>query len=85
MTSLRTALALTLFLAGTALAGDLTIQSRLPAGAIPAGTPINPYVVRDSAGRQVGTIRSRLPDVNPHDGILDPGTSLNPWVLHTDD
>lgn len=86
MTIVRSTL-FVLCLAGTAAAGDLTIQSRFPGGfeLMQPGSALNPYVVRDGYGRQVGTIHSRMPDLDPHDGLTDPGTSLNPWVLHTDE
>lgn len=76
---MRTLLGL-LLLVGTAGAGEYTVQPRytLPGSPQP-GTLLNPYVVRDSAGRQQGTITDRY---NGLQGAPDPGTLGNPWVTH---
>lgn len=85
---IRTALIVAALLTATpALAGDLTVRSRLipGPGLLQPGTMLNPYVIQDGSGRQVGTIRPRMMDLTPHDGFLDAGTPTNPWVLHTDE
>lgn len=69
-----------------ALAGDLTVRSRLfpGPGILQPGSSLNPYVIQEN-GRVVGTIRPRALDVDPDDGFMDPGTPMNPWVIDTDD
>jgi hypothetical protein len=47
----------------------------------PAGSTFNPYIVRDKSGRKVGEMKSHHYDLNPNDGISDPGTLSNPWVI----
>ena len=82
-------LAVVLF-ASVAMAGEYTIKTNIPDftpgdGFMDAGSPLNPYVVTDSYGREVGKIQSRSLDLDPYDNFMDPGSTSNPWILKTDD
>ena len=78
-----------LFSFSFALADEYTIETVLPDltqgdGYMEAGSPLNPYVIRNEYGEEVGTIRTQLPDFNPGDGYMEPGSPLNPYVIETD-
>ena len=47
----------------------------------PAGSTFNPYIVKDKSGRKVGEMKSHHYDLNPNDGIYDPGTFGNEWII----
>ena len=79
-----------LFFALPCLAGEITIQSQFPDpqpgdGIMDAGSPLNPYILRDDSGQEIGRMRSRFSDTDTSDGIFDPGSILNPWVIETQD
>ena len=72
------------------LADEYTIESALPDfqpgdGYMEAGSPLNPYIIRNEYGEEVGVIKTRLPDFTPGDGFMDPGGPLNPYVIETPD
>ena len=72
------------------MAGEITIQSQFPDpqpgdGIMDAGSPLNPYILRDDSGQEIGRMRSRYSDTDSSDGIFDPGSILNPWVIETQD
>ena len=73
-----------------ALADEYTIESALPDfqpgdGYMEAGSPLNPYIIRNEYGEEVGTISTHIPDFNPGDGYMEPGSPLNPFVIETGD
>lgn len=79
-----------LLIASSAYAEKYTIQSEIndlePGdGFMEAGTPSNPYVVKDSGGSQVETISTQMQDLVPGDGLFEAGSSMNPYVVETDD
>ena len=72
------------------LADEYTIESALPDfqpgdGYMEAGSPLNPYIIRNEYGEEVGTISTHIPDFNPGDGYMEPGSPLNPFVIETGD
>lgn len=50
-------------------------------GFMEEGSPSNPYVVRDSYGREVRTISTRTSDLNPGDGFMESGSRSNPYIF----
>ena len=86
MKNLTLAILATIFLAGTAWAGDYTIRPRAPDftpgdGFMDKGSYSNPYIIEDSHGREVGTIRPRCPDLIPGDGFMEEGSFANPYEI----
>ena len=72
-----------------ALADEYTIESQFPDfqpgdGYFEAGSPLNPFVIKNEYGEEVGTIKTRLPDFTPGDGFMEPGSQLNPFVIETE-
>ena len=73
----------------SALANEYTIESEIndfqPGdGYMEAGSPLNPYIIRNEYGEEVGTISSEINDFSPGDGYMEPGSPLNPYVIETD-
>lgn len=52
-------------------------------GFLDAGTPSNPYIIKDQYGREKGTIKPRYFDLIPGDGLMDAGTPANPYIIKT--
>ena len=53
-------------------------------GFMDAGSYLNPYIIEDQSGREIGQIRSQFPDFDPNDGFMDAGSYLNPYIVEVD-
>jgi len=67
-------------------AKEFTVETSFPDltpndGIFDAGTFINPYVIKNKSGHEIGTMEADFPDPMPNDGVLDAGSFTNPYRI----
>ena len=79
-----------LLLVAPAVADEFTVSSDLIGfdsgdGMMAPGTILNPLIIRDSSGREIGSMETDLIGLDGNDGLMAPGTVLNPYRIKWND
>lgn len=69
-----------------AIAGEWAIEPRYQDltpgdGFCEAGSPSNPFVIRNSSNHEIAEVKPRYQDLQPGDGFCEEGTSNNPYII----
>ena len=79
-----------LMFAAPAIADEYTVSSDLIGfdsgdGYFAPGSPLNPLIIRDNSGREIGRMESDLIGFDSDDGFFAPGGPLNPYRVILND
>ena len=79
-----------LLMCSLAVADEYTVSTELIGfdsgdGYFAPGSPLNPLIIRDSSGREIGSMETDFIGMDSNDGLMAPGSILNPYRIKLND